>query len=416
MSLSQELLKQIYISGTKLLKKKLSRYDWDVNSRDSQKIPQWDWRIWLLLAGRGFGKTRTGSEAIRSFVDQGYKNICLLGKNKEEVRKIMIEGESGILSVYPDHEKPQFYPSQNVLKWKNGAIAQIHSADSYESLRGPQFDLAWVDELAKFSNLNETWDQLMMTMRLGIPKIIVTTTPKPIQKLHNIMSRKDTHCTRGSTMENEKNLAKEYMDYINNEYANTEFGKQEIYGELLDKVSMWSHKNISYKQIELNQLSQIIIAIDPAVTSHEKSDETGIIVLGKAENEIFILEDRSGKWKMSDFSSICVELCNKYKTKEVVAEINQGGDMVEQMIKMEDSTIQFHPVRSMNNKTVRAQSVVCFYDQKKVFHCEKFDILEEQMRNFPCIAKSPDRVDALVIGVNYLNKRKNEVAGWFLNL
>ncbi len=410
MSEREKILKNIYKLGSKLLKKKSDQYNWNLHARDNQKIPNWNWKIWMLLAGRGFGKTRTGAETIRKFIDKGYRNICLLGKNKEEVRKIMIEGKSGIMNVYPDSEKPEFFASQNVLKWKNGATAQIHSADSYESLRGPQFDLAWVDEFAKFNNLNEVWDQLMMTMRLGVPKIIVTTTPKPLPKLHELMEKKYTHCTRGSTRDNSENLSSDYLNYINDEYLNTEFGKQEIEGELLNEIKMWSKGNIHHKNISL--CSSIIIAVDPAVTSKDKSDETGIIVLGKNDDEFFVLEDKSGKWPISQLSNICAELCKKYKTQIVVAEVNQGGDMVEQIIKMNNKDIQFHAVRSSVNKVVRAQPISCLYDQKKVFHFEEFVELEKQMISFPAFVKSPDRVDALVIGINYLMKNDKKVFMW----
>ncbi|QEK38588.1 terminase large subunit domain-containing protein [Candidatus Cytomitobacter primus] len=402
-----KLLEEIYSLGIKLINQEERKYDWRMQARDNQKIPQWDWRIWLLLAGRGFGKTRTGSESIKQFVQMGYKNICLLGKTKEEVRKIMVDGQSGILSVYSNKEKPKFFASQNILKWKNGAIAQIHSADSYESLRGPQFDLAWVDELAKFNNLDEAWDQLMMTMRLGIPKIIVTTTPKPIPLLHKIIKRSDVHYTSGNTMENKLNLSKEYLSYIKNEYEGTNFGKQEISGELLDKITMWSDNNILRKEMstsDISQLSNIIISIDPAVTNNENSDETGIIVVGKKNDEFYVLEDKSGKWSMSEWPKVCAELCQKYKTNNVIAEINQGGDMIEQLIKMQNRMVRFQGIRSVHNKIMRAQPIACLYDHRRVFHIGTFTELEKQMKSFPGFSKSPDRVDALVIGINHINK------------
>lgn len=401
-----KLLKEIYDLGIQLIKKENAKYDWNTNARENQKIPCWDWRIWLLMAGRGFGKTRTGAEAVKQFVSQGYKNICLLGKNREDVRKIMIEGKSGLLNIYPEHERPKFFASKNILQWPNGAIAQIHSSDSYESLRGPQFDLAWVDELAKFNNIDETWDQLMMTMRLGVPKIIVTTTPKPIALLHKLRKRADTHYTTGNTMDNAPNLSKEYLDYITNEYEGTNFGKQEINGELLNEIKMWSEKNILRKNCNMDQCSTIIISVDPAVTNNEDSDETGIIVIGMQHDEIFVLEDASGKYATFDWVNICNAMCKKYKTNIVVAETNQGGDMIEDLLRTKNPNINFYGVRSMQNKIVRAQPVVCLYDQNKVFHNEKFQNLEEQMESFPAFAKSPDRVDALVMGINFLKQHK----------
>ncbi|QEK37925.1 DNA-packaging protein [Candidatus Cytomitobacter indipagum] len=404
--MQQELLREIYDLGLKLLQKQAKEYDWNLHARDSQKIPSWNWRVWLLMAGRGFGKTRTGAESIRKLVSQGYRNICLLGKNKEDVRKIMIEGKSGLLNIYPEHERPKFFASKNILQWPNGAIAQVHSSDSYESLRGPQFDLAWVDELAKFSNLDETWDQLMMTMRLGIPKVIITTTPKPISLLHKLCKRKDTHYTTGNTLDNEKNLSKEYLEYIKDEYGGTSFGKQELDGELLDDMKMWSDENIYRKNKSSMKFSNVIIAIDPAVTNNENSDETGIIVLAMSNDEIFVLEDKSGKYASFDWIKICDQMCEKYKTRTIVAEVNQGGDMIEDLLRIQNPNIDFHGIRSIHNKVTRAQPVVCLYDQGKIFHVGVFEELEEQMKSFPGFSKSPDRVDALVIGINFLRSKK----------
>ncbi|USO00713.1 MAG: DNA-packaging protein [Alphaproteobacteria bacterium] len=406
MSQYENILKEIYELGNQFVEQEIDKHNWDIHARENQKIPHSKWFIWLIMAGRGFGKTRTGSESIKRFVELGYKNICLLGKTKEEVRKVMIEGESGILSVYPNGLQPTFCSSKGVLTWQNGAKAQIHSSDSYESLRGPQFDLAWVDELAKFSNVSEVWDQLMMTMRLGIPKVIVTTTPKPIQLLYKLQKDANTICTFGSTLDNSENLSSDYLNYIQTQYGNTQFGDQEICGKLLEHVSLWSEKNIVYKQIDIAKVANIIIAVDPAITTNANSDETGILVLGKVDDIFYVLEDASGK--LSNWPEVCSILCKKYKTNKIVAEINQGGDMVESLVKIHNPYVKFVGIRSMHSKVLRAQPVVCLYDQKKVYHIQCFHDLEKQMIEFPNTPKSPDRVDALVIGINYLKANNRE--------
>ncbi len=234
-------------------KKQAQKFCWELNARPEQKIPKGDWRIWLILAGRGFGKTRTGSETVKSWVQSGlYKRIALIGDNFINARQIMIEGESGLLSCYPKKEAPKFLKSKNQLLWANGAIATLFSAASYENLRGPQFDAAWIDEFAKFKNAEQVWEQLSFGLRLGHqPRSIITTTPRPLPFLKKLMQRDDCVVTYGSTFDNEKNLAKDFITHMRSEYATKALGAQELFGKLLEtgEENLWKPHLFKYFEL-----------------------------------------------------------------------------------------------------------------------------------------------------------------------
>lgn len=228
------------------------RYNWQLHARPEQLIPKVDWRIWLIMAGRGFGKTRTGAETIRHWVDSGqYRRIALIGDNILNAEQVMVEGISGLLQCYPPGEGPIYERSKQRLVWSNGAVAELYSAESYENLRGPQFDAAWIDELAKFRTAEATWDQLMLGLRLGkAPKCIITTTPRPSELLERLNQRADTAITRGSTFDNADNLAKDFIDLMHSHYTQTHLAAQELYGHLLidNQGSLWTRSMIQYQQ------------------------------------------------------------------------------------------------------------------------------------------------------------------------
>ncbi|QEK39112.1 terminase large subunit domain-containing protein [Candidatus Nesciobacter abundans] len=389
--------------------KKKKQYDWNNLARESQRIPQSNWDTWLIMAGRGFGKTRTGAESIKLLIEQGYKRVCLLGRTIDEVKKIMINGNSGLLNIYPEGNKPKFLESKNIIKWKNGAVAEIHSSESYESLRGPQFDLAWVDELAKFSNVDQVWDQLMMTMRLGNPKTIITTTPRNLSLLDKLMKQENVFVTKGKTLENKENLSETFLKNVYGQYSSTNFGLQELDGEIVKEFEFWNQSMFVYESLDnldIRMSEKIVISIDPAITSKDNSDETGIIVGMKLNNgKIYILEDCSGKWGVNQWPALCVDLYKKYKEKcrnvRIIAENNQGGDMIEQLIRSELRDVDFLSKRSYQSKKNRAAPISCLYQKNKVIHVNKFEKLEQQMIDFPS-KKSPDRLDALCMSVNEL--------------
>lgn len=389
----------------------LNIYNWELQARENQKLPKDDWFIWLIMAGRGFGKTRTGAESIKSLVNTGnYKRIALIGETYDQIQKVMIEGESGILNIYPDNEKPEYLSSKNQIKWPNGAIATCYSAENYEALRGPQFDLVWIDELAKFDNDQEVWDQIIFSLRLGTPKLIITTTPRAKPLIKKIITREDIIITRGSSLANAKNLSSTFLKNIINDYKNTKLGKQEIYGEILDTNSgqLWHSEYFQYQTIEKDLIKKmhIIIAIDPAMTANTNSDETGIIVAGRLDNKYYVLEDASGVLNCSLWMLKINELANKYNPKQIIVETNQGGEILLNTLKQNNPNLNYKSVRAKENKYTRAIPIASLYEQKKVIHAQYFHQLEEQLLNAHIKFKD-DRMDALTWGIYQLTL-KNE--------
>lgn len=282
---NKTLLKLLKIRQNRLLEE-AERYNWDANARPSQRIPKGNWRIWVILAGRGFGKTRTGAETIRAWVQQGVcRRLALVGETEADTRRVMVEGDSGILNVHPPGDRPVYKSSCQEILWSNGAKAMCFSGDAYEQLRGPQFDGAWVDELAKFKSPQAVWDQLMFGLRLGhFPRVVVTTTPRPLKFLKDLLKSPDAVTTKGSTFENVKNLSGTFLTYMRDHYEHTRLGRQELYADVLEdqRRALWSRDMVekakeSYKEIPLQR---VVIAIDPAVTAGKNSDETGLLAVG----------------------------------------------------------------------------------------------------------------------------------------
>jgi phage terminase large subunit-like protein len=366
-----------------------------------------DWKVWLLMAGRGFGKTFTGANTIMQWIRNAkYKNICFISKTLDDVEKVMVNGPSGILRICSNFELAEFMPkylkSQKLLSWKNGVNVYLHSSDANESLRGPQFDCVWIDEFAKFDNPEETLNQIMFCLRLSEnAKIIITSTPRPIDIMRKLAQRKDVKVTYGSTFDNAANLPKSYLDSLNEVYSNTKIGAQEIYGRILEDSSIWSHDNIlhislnAYDQAE--QLVRVIVAIDPAVTSKDESDETGIIIAGvDCNKKYYVLEDISGKYTPSQWCQLAVDAYKRYGADKIIAEVNNGGDLVESVLRAQDCDVSYKAVRASRGKLARAEPIIALYEQHKVFHCAGLELLENQMLNTVSTSKSPDRIDALV--------------------
>lgn len=384
------------------------RYNWPYNARPNQRVPQGEWRTWIILAGRGFGKTRTGAETIREWVMSGrYKRIALIASSISEGRRVMVEGESGLLAVHPQKDRPLFEVSKRQVTWKNGAVATLFGANSYEQLRGPQFDCAWIDEFAKFRYPQEIWTQLNLGLRLGEdPKCILTTTPRPLPFLQQLLKDPAVMTTRGTTFDNEANLAPAFIQQILKQFQGTSLGAQELYAEILSQQqgALWSRAMIHYKEPErcekgLLALERIIIAVDPATTHHEGSDETGIIVAGiDAQKNAYVLEDLSGRHSPHDWGQRIVECYWRYRADRVVAEVNKGGDLVEGVLRSIDPNISYKAVRATRGKATRAEPIASLYEQNRIFHAYPFRELEEQICGYvPGVtSKSPDRLDALV--------------------
>lgn len=387
--------------------------DWDFWARDSQRPPGGEWRVWLLLAGRGFGKTRTGAEFVRARVGaHTARRIALVAPTAADARDVMVEGESGILAISRAGNRPDYEPSKRRLTWPNGAVATLFSADEPQRLRGPQHDFAWCDELAAW-RYPEAWDMLMFGLRLGAdPRAVVTTTPRPTKLIKALIADPKVVVTRGTTAENRDNLAPAFLDQIVRRYQGTRLGRQELEAEILEDVpgALWSRALIEAARIvEVPELSRIVVAIDPAAGSGENSDETGIVVAGKdADGHGYVLADLSGRYTPTEWARTAIAAWRSHAADRIVAEVNNGGDMVEATVRMIDPNVPFTAVRAARGKVARAEPVAALYEQGRAHHLGTLPLLEDQMCGFAGdfdrakAGYSPDRVDALVWALSEL--------------
>lgn len=377
---------------------------WRLEARASQLEPPGDWNIWMILAGRGFGKTRTAAETIRKWVlEDKYRRIALIGNTIHEARHVMVEGESGLLAVTARDGKkyrPKFIPSKHILQWKNGAIATLYGAENYEHLRGPQFDAAWIDEFAKFMYPKETFEQLSFSLRLGEkPRVLLTTTPRPLPFIKDLMNRDDVVTTRGTSLENIENLSPTFLKQL--EYLKgTRLEAQEIYAEIVEDSlnTLWSWDDIErcYKNPP-HFIDDVVIGVDPALTCCAVSDETGIVVAGKdANGKAYVLDDLSISATPDIWGQRVIDAYHKYRARVVVIEKNAGGDLLENLIKSKDPNVHIKMVYANNSKNKRAEPIVLLYQKKLIFHARQFHKLEMQMATYEHGAKSPDRLDAMV--------------------
>ena len=385
-------------------------YDWEGTwARSSQRVPGGEWLAWLILAGRGFGKTRCGAEWIRGGAETGCKRMALIGATASDVRDTMVEGESGVLAVSRHDFRPRYEPSKRRIVWPNGAMATCFSADEPDRLRGPQHDRAWCDELAAWRRAREAWDNLMFGLRIGLsPQVIVTTTPKPLRLLRELRDDPLTVVTGGSTYENLENLSPAFRSRIVSKYENTTIGEQELLGRLLDeaKGALWKRITIERKRVapgDVPDLSRVAVAIDPAVTSGEDSDETGIVCAGLADNgHLYVLADESGVMSPDTWANASVGLLKARSADRIVAETNNGGDLVERVLRTVDKEIPYVGVWASRGKHTRAEPIAALYEQGRVHHVGVLADLEDQMVNWVPGEPSPDRMDALVWCITYL--------------
>ena len=394
------------------------KWHWDFWARPNQKAPDGLWNTWLVLAGRGFGKTRMGSEWIRNNVcgtsplaapPSGFSRIALVAETAADARDVMVLGDSGILACHPKDFRPEWSPTNRRLTWPNGVQAWVYNATEPDQLRGPQHHAAWVDELAKFRYMQEIWDQLQFGLRLGSnPQVLVSTTPRPIGLLKDIIKDPFTVITRGSTLENANNLAKQFIETIKRKYEGTRLGKQEIYAEMLDDVpgAMWTREKLDELRIHANQvppLRRIVIAIDPAMTSGEDADETGIIAAGLGyDGHGYVLQDTSGVLQPNEWATLACRMYAALGGDRIIGETNNGGDMIENTIRAVNSNVAYKGVHASRGKAIRAEPISALYEQGRVHHVGGFSQLEDQMCAFTqdfdrsTAGYSPDRLDAMV--------------------
>jgi len=385
-------------------------YNWDFWARPAQKIPQGNWLTWLLRSGRGFGKTRTGAETVIKWAMQGYSPIALVAETAADVRDVMVEvGESSIMKVAPPWFYPIYEPSKRRLTFPNGSVCITYSGDKPGQLRGPQHQKAWVDELAKYRYPQETWDNLEFGLRLGDnPQVVCTTTPRPIQIIKDIVKDPRTVETRGSTLDNAANLNSNFIERMKTKYEGTRLGRQELNGEILDDnpEALWKRADIEDNYVtQTPQLSLVVVGVDPAVTSKEGSDDTGIVVAGKGiDNHGYILGDYTIHDTPQKWAESAITAYNKHQANKIIGETNNGGDLVELNIKIVDPSVKFDAVHASRGKATRAEPISSLYEQGRMHHFGHFPELEDQMCEWvPGAEKSPDRVDALVWAVTALD-------------
>ncbi|MET0313341.1 MAG: terminase family protein [Hansschlegelia sp.] len=392
--------------------------DWQAWAREDQLPPGGDWTTWLLLGGRGAGKTRAGAEWVRAaalglggFAGRPAGRIALVAETYADLREVMVDGVSGLLSVHPRWERPSWEASRRRLVWSNGAIAQGFSAEDPEALRGPQFDAAWSDEIGKWRRAEETWDMLQFGLRLGRdPRQVATTTPRAAPLIKRLLADPRTTVTRAATHANAGNLAPSFLQAVVGTYAGTRLGRQELDGELLEdrEDALWTRETIERARILAPpELTRIVVAVDPPAGGL-RSDACGIVAVGLgSDGRAYVLADETLHATRPDvWASRAVALWRRLEADALVAEVNQGGDMVRAVIGQADAEIPVIAVRATRGKWLRAEPVAALYAQGRVRHAGAYPELEDEMAAFGLDGlsngHSPDRVDALVWAVTHL--------------
>lgn len=371
------------------------------NARDKQLLPDGDWSLWLILCGRGWGKNRTLSEGVRTLVESGeYGRLGLIARTAADVRDTMVEGESGILAAFPSPRRPHYEPSKRRITFENGAIATTYSADEPDRLRGPQHDAIAADEIASWRYI-DTWDMAMLGLRLGKrPIAIALTTPRPIPLLKRLMADPRTHLTRGTTYENLNNLAPTFRAQIMSQYEGTRLGRQELEGEILDDMpgALWTRATLEAgRKTKTPPLIRKVVAVDPAISSGEESNETGIVVAGiGGDGKGYVLDDVTIKATPDGWAKQAISAYHRWEADRIVYEENQGGDMVAHTLRTVEANIPLKAVHASKGKQARAEPVAALYEQDKVHHVGMFGELEDQLCSWVPGDTSPDRLDALV--------------------
>lgn len=385
-------------------------YDWSgFWARPNQVAPtNDDWFCWLILAGRGWGKTRAGAQFIIQSVIDGARHIALVGATVGDVRNVMVEGPSGIIACSPPGFVPEYEPSKRRLTWPNGAIATTYSADAPERLRGPQHEVFWADELAAW-HYHDGWDQMQFGMRIGRrPRGVVTTTPRPIKVLRELVKDPTTYVTRGSTRENVGNLARIFLTKVVAKYEGTTLGRQELDAELMDQApgALWTRPLFDgHRIITAPALQRIVVALDPSATSNEDSDEAGIVAAGRLADRFYVLRDVSAVLSPGAWAKRTVDLAREVDADRIIYESNQGGDMVAHAIRTVWPEAPLRAVHAKRGKQARAEPIQALYEQGRVSHVGVLADLEDQCCSWVPSdgGESPDRLDAMVYALTDLS-------------
>jgi phage terminase large subunit-like protein len=381
-------------------------YKWPFWRRDNQRPPAGDWRVWMMLAGRGFGKTRTGAEWVRAMAEaDGDLRIALVGATLNEARSIMVEGQSGLLAISPPCAGLSFEPSLRRLRWANGATATLYSAGEPESLRGPEHHIAWCDEIGKWDRAVESWNMLDMTLRLGnAPQIVATTTPRQMPLIRRLMAEPGVAITRGTTQDNRLHLAEGWRIAMEQLYAGTRLGRQELEGQLIEDLdgALWTRAMIDRCRVKtVPGMKRVVIGVDPPASSG--GDACGIVVVGLGEDDqAYVLADCSVEGASPEgWARAVANAAHAWQADRIVAERNNGGDMVESTLRAADCFMPVKAVFASHGKVTRAEPVVALYERGRVYHVGAFPALEDELCGFvrggyEGPGRSPDRGDACI--------------------
>lgn len=423
-------------------------FDWQFWARADQLLPPGDWSTWVTLAGRGWGKTKTGAETTRGWacgstpLSRGrYGRIALVAETAADARDVLVEGDSGILRCHPKAFRPYYEPSKRRLTWPNGTVATIYNATEPDQLRGPQHEAAWCDELAKWAKARETWDQLQFGLRLGSnPRVLVTTTPRPIPVLREILKDPTTFVTKGHTLDNRANLSERFIQKIYARHSGTRLGRQELEAEMLDDLpgALWlrsyfdpadgsrSPGRIDWK--ECPPFVRIVVAVDPSGTrgASDDGDSIGIVIAGlDAQNVGYVIADWSIKAGPADWARQAVDAYHHYSADRIIGEANYGGAMVEATIRAVDPMVSYSDVHASRGKVLRAEPVAALYEQGRVRHVNGANPRDEErlglapLEDQLCLLSpsgyagdgSPDRADAAVWALTELMVDNSKQAG-----
>jgi len=381
--------------------------------RPGQRVPEGDWQCWLVMAGRGFGKTRIGAEWVRAAAEaDGGLRSALVGATIGDARRVMVEGESGLLAIAPERFRPLWEPSLGRLTWPTGAQAHLYAAGEPEALRGPEHHIAWCDEIAKWANGEETWDNLALTLRLGDrPRVVATTTPRPVALVRRLVAQPGVTITRGSTFDNRAHLAGAFVTAITTQYGGTRLGRQELDGELIGDAedALWSRALIEGCRVRAApELARVVVGVDPPASAG--GDACGIVAVALGRDGLgYVIEDASVVGASPERWARAVAACAaRHGADRVVAEKNQGGDMVASVLWAADAGLPLRLVHASRGKSARAEPVALLYERGKVKHAGAFPALEDELcglmagGGYEGPGGSPDRADALVWALSEL--------------
>lgn len=403
-------------------------FDWPAQARPSQLLPGGDWRLWLILAGRGWGKTRTGAEAVRSWSER-YSHIGLIAPTKNDAREVMVEGVSGVLAVFPPERPARYIANRYRIEFPSGSVGTVYTADEPDRLRGPQHTKLWADEVAVW-RYPEAWDMAMLGLRLGSsPQAIITTTPKPTSLIRELRDRSRLDAdplgrvvmTSGTTYENEANLAPEFLSEIVQRYEGTRLGRQELHAEVLEDIegALWTGGMIDDGRVqEAPPIVRVVLGVDPATTHGPDSDETGITVAGKGmDGEYYVLLSEGLRVSPETWGSRVLTLADEHDVDRIVVETNQGGEMVLAVLRAVCSRTgrempRIRSIHAKRGKVLRAEPVVALYEQGRVHHVGVLVGLEEQQTAFPVASEHDDRVDATVYALTELAQERRSITAY----